>query len=104
MITISEFLGFGAKRLRKYILARNEVLKRFEQYEIEGVADIKIRKEIESIGLEFDEAVPTVVQFDIYKNQIKKKREGACKVTLSEAKNLQAEMSGFHEYFKTKES
>lgn len=104
LITISEFLGFGAKRLRKYILARNEVLKRFEQYEIEGVADIKIRKEIESIGLEFDEAVPTVVQFDIYKNQIKKKREGACKVTLSEAKNLQAEMSGFHEYFKTKES
>lgn len=103
LITISEFLGFGAKRLRKYILARNEVVKRFEQYEIEGVADIKIREEIEAIGLGFDEAVPTAVQFDIYKNQIKKKRESACKVSSSEVKSLQTEMSGFHNYFKSKE-
>lgn len=31
LITISEFLGFGAKRLRKYILARNEVMKRLQR-------------------------------------------------------------------------
>ena len=72
-----------------------------DSMELDNVFDYMAGKELTEIGIDMDQLLPKPLPFkqQLHKSTIERK----AKIDISEVKNLQAEMSGFHEYFKTKE-
>ena len=73
---------------------------RIPQHSLDNVFDCMAEKELTEIGIDMEQLLPKPLPFkqQLHKSTIERK----AKIDISEVKNLQAEMIGFHGYFKNK--
>ena len=81
LIALMRHTGWKKKRIEDFLLTLNTTMDEYHKHCLDNVFDYMAGKELAEIGIDMDQ----------------------CKQDISEVKNLQAEMSGFHEYFKAKE-
>ena len=101
LIALMRHTGWKKKRIEDFLLTLNTTMDEYHKHCLDNVFDYMAGKELAEIGIDMEQLLPKPLPFkqQLHKSTIERK----AKIHISEVKNLQAEMIGFHEYFKTKE-
>lgn len=90
VIVLNDEFGFGKERIRRFIEATVTLNRKISEWQDEGIADVKIREIIESIGLEYEEIyVEDKQDFKDFLHERKKRREYKNKVGFADAMKAQ---------------
>lgn len=98
LMVLIENYGYGKKRLEKFMNHYNAMMKRFKEYDKDGVFDLKFKEIYESTGLEAEGFQSDYVP---YKEKLRREHiEKKVNVGAAEAKNMQEAMKAFKEITK----
>lgn len=90
VIVLNDEFGFGKERIRRFIESTVKQNRKISEWQDEGIADVKIREIIESIGLEYEEIyVEDKQDFKDFLHERKKRREYKNKVGFADAMKAQ---------------
>lgn len=90
VIVLNDDFGFGKERIRRFIEATVTLNRKISEWQDEGIADVKIREIIESIGLQYEEIyVEDKQDFKDFLHERKKRREYKNKVGFADAMKAQ---------------
>lgn len=96
IIAIARLTGWKKKRMEKFIELNNAVQKEFRQYELDGVFNIMVERELEEIGLEKDQLLPKPIDFmRERRTQRREKEKHDAPVSSVKAKELQKQLGQY---------
>ena len=102
IIALMRHVSWKKKRIEDFLLTLNSTMDEYHNYCIDGVFDYMAEKELAEMKIDMGQLLPKPFPFkqQLHKSNLEKKPQ----INSSEAKNLQVEMTGFHKYFRAKES
>lgn len=90
VIVLNDEFGFGKERIRRFIEATVNKNRKISEWQDEGIADVKIREIIESIGLKYEEIYFEDKQdFKDFLHESRKRKEHKNKVGFADAMKAQ---------------
>lgn len=90
VIVLNDDFGFGKERIRRFIEATVTLNRKISEWQDEGIADVKIREIIESIGLKYEEIyVEDKQDFKDFLHESRKRKEHKNKVGFADAMKAQ---------------
>lgn len=97
LVAVKRFFGMGEKRMDAYLKCLQEIKAEYKVYDKDGVFLDKLREELESVGIDFDELYTVDQTFEeTYRSQ--RREDRSQQLSMKEAAELKMKLDAFRRW------
>lgn len=97
LVAVKRFFGMGEKRMDAYLKCLQEIKAEYKVYDKDGVFLDKLREELESVGIDFDELYTVDQTFEeTYRSQ--RREDRSQQLSMKEAAEVKMKLDAFRRW------